>query len=84
MANRQVILLINRFSGYYLRINLLQEEFPQKLTNTKIMFLPTSVTSVCQLLNQSIIKALSKYEKFSIGRNRFVFYILSMNKTKIS
>lgn len=57
MAGRQVILLINIFSAHHVGLNLFQEEFLQGLTNTKIIFLPTNATSVCQPLDQGIIRA---------------------------
>ena len=57
MAGRQVILLIDGFSTHHAGLNLFQEEFPQGLTNTKVIFLPANATSVCQPLDQGIIKA---------------------------
>lgn len=38
IADRHIILLIDKFSVYYTEINLLQEEFLQKLINIKIIF----------------------------------------------
>lgn len=46
MAGRQVILLIDGFLVHHARLNLFQEEFPQ-----------ANATSVCQPLDQGIIKA---------------------------
>lgn len=57
MAGRQVILLIDGFLAHNAGLNLFQEEFPQGLTNTKVVFLPANATSVCQPLDQAIIKA---------------------------
>lgn len=57
MAGRQVIFLIDEFSAYHAGLNLLQEEFPQGLRNAKIIFLPANATSVCQPLDEGIIKA---------------------------
>lgn len=57
MVDRQVILLINRFSLHYTRINLWQAELLEKLINTKLLFLSTNAISICQPLNQGIIKA---------------------------
>ena len=57
MAGRQVILLIDGFLAHHAGLNLFQEEFPRGLTNTKVIFLPTNATSVCQPLDQGIIKA---------------------------
>ena len=48
MAGRQEILLIDRFLAYHTGITLLQKEFLQRLTNTKIIFLPANAISVCQ------------------------------------
>ena len=64
MAGRSVILLIDGFSAHHARLNLLQEEFLQGLTNTKVIFLLANATSVCQPLDQGIIKAWkAKYRK---------------------
>lgn len=57
MTGRQVILLIDGFSAYHAGLNLLQEEFPQSLRNARIIFFPANVTSVCQPLDEGIIKA---------------------------
>ena len=57
MAGRSVILLIDGFSAHHAGLNLLHEEFPQGLINTKVIFLPANATSVCQPLDQGIIKA---------------------------
>lgn len=56
MVSKQVILLIGGFSAHHTGLNLLQEEFPQGLTNTKVIFLPPNATSLCQPLDQGIIK----------------------------
>ena len=47
MAGRSVILLIDGFLAYHAGLNLLQEEFLQGLTNTKVIFHPINATSVC-------------------------------------
>lgn len=56
MVGKSVILLINRFSANHTGINLSKEEFLQRLINTKILFLLANTISICQPLNQSIIK----------------------------
>ena len=64
MAGRSVILLIDGFSAHHVGLNLLQEEFPQCLTNTKVIFLPSNAISVCQPLDQEIINEWkAKYRK---------------------
>ena len=67
MVGRQVILLIDGFSAHHAGLNLLQEEFPQGLTNTKVIFLPPYVTSVCQPLDQGIIKAWKAQYRKEVG-----------------
>lgn len=57
MTSKSINLLIDGFLAYYTRLNLLQTEFLQGLTNIKVIFLPTNTIFVCQLLNQEIIKA---------------------------
>lgn len=47
MVSRQVIFLIDGFLAHYARLNLLQDEFPQDLTNTEVVFLPPNITSIC-------------------------------------
>lgn len=65
MVGRQVVLLIGGFLAYHARLNLLQEEFPQGLTNIKVIFLPPNATSICQPLDQGIIKAWkAQYMKY--------------------
>lgn len=56
IVGRQVILSIDGFLAYHTRLNLLQNKFSQGLTNTKVVFLPPNTTSICQPLNQGIIK----------------------------
>ena len=57
MASRSVILLIDGFSAYHAGLNLLQEKFPQGLTNIKVIFFLANAISVCQPLDQGIINA---------------------------
>lgn len=64
MAGGQVILLIDGFSAHHAGLNLLQEESPQGLTNTKVIFLPANATSICQPLDQGIIKAWKNWVRF--------------------
>jgi DDE superfamily endonuclease len=55
IRNRKVLLLINSFSAYQAGIDL-TEDLGYALTNVRIEFLPTNATSVCQPLNQGIIR----------------------------
>ena len=51
MAGRNVILLIDGFLAHHAGLNLLYEEFPQGLINTKVIFLLANATSICQPLD---------------------------------
>jgi DDE superfamily endonuclease len=55
IRNRKVLLLINSFSAYQAGIDL-TEDLGYALTNIRIKFLSTNATSVCQPLNQGIIR----------------------------
>ena len=46
ISSRNMILLIDGFLTYYIRLNLLQEKFLQGLTKTKIIFLSANYTFV--------------------------------------
>ena len=60
MIARQVLLLIDDFLAHEADLNLLEEERIE-IANVKIVFLPTNATSLCQLLNQGIIRAWKAY-----------------------
>ena len=49
------MLLVNDFLAYYIDLNLLIKD-KIILNNIKILFLLKNVTSICQSLNQEIIK----------------------------
>lgn len=69
MVGRQVILLIDRFLVYHARLNFFYKEFLQGLTNTIVIFFPANATSVCQSLDQGIMKTW----KVSYRKNRVCF-----------
>lgn len=52
-----MILLIDGFSAHHAGLILIEEEFYQGRTYTKVIFLPANSTSVRQPLDQGIIKA---------------------------
>ena len=61
IAGRNVILLIDGFLAHHAGLNLLQEEFPQGLTNTKVIFLLANAISVVSGMtgyNNSLTKLL--------------------------
>ena len=61
MSGRKVVLLIDGFSAHYLGLNLVENEFPNPLPNTKVVFLPTNGTSLCQPLDLGIIRTFKAY-----------------------
>ena len=56
MFNRKSILLINDFFAHYADLNLVETEFTNSFSNIRIIFLSTNATSLCQSLNQNIIR----------------------------
>jgi DDE superfamily endonuclease len=72
MRNRKVLLLIDSFSAHQAGIDL-TEDLGYALTNVRIEFLPTNATSVCQPLDQGIIRTWKAYYRqrwlrFAIAR----------------
>ena len=57
VAPRKVVLLIDGFSAHKAGIDLLYATHPQGLEHITILFLPANATSICQPLDQGIIKA---------------------------
>lgn len=57
MAGRKVCLLLDDVSAHTTGMIFLHSLSPEGLTNTKVHFLPTNPTSVCQPLEQGIIQA---------------------------
>jgi DDE superfamily endonuclease len=71
MRNRRV-LLIDSFSAHQAGIDL-TEDLGYALTNVRVEFLPTNATSVCQPLDQGIIRTWKAYYRqrwlrFAIAR----------------
>ena len=56
VEGRKVVLLIDGFSAYKTGLDLLLESYPTGLRNTTVIFLFTNATSICQPLNQGIIR----------------------------
>ena len=57
MYGRKVVLLIDGFSAHHSGIDLLLSDYPEGLQYTTILFLPANATSICQPLDQGIIRA---------------------------
>lgn len=57
MYGRKVVLLIDGFSAHQSGIDLYLSKYPAGLKHTKIIFLPPNATSICQPLDQGIIRA---------------------------
>jgi DDE superfamily endonuclease len=62
VSGRKVVLLINGFSAHHTGMKLLREE-DLLLENVQIRFLPENSTSLCQPLDQGIIRAWKAYYK---------------------
>ena len=56
MSSRKLILLIDNFSAHHVSLNFVEIEFINPLSNIKIIFFSTNVTSLCQPLDQDIIR----------------------------
>lgn len=78
MAKRQVLLFIDDFSTHHAGLNWFHEEYLQGLSNTKIVFLPLNATSVCQPLDQGIIKTWKVYCWKLKRYGRCGFFMLSL------
>ena len=63
MSDRKSILLINNFSAHHAGLNLIETEFTNSLSSIKIIFLFTNATSLCQPLDQNIIRIWKAYYK---------------------
>lgn len=63
MTKKQVLLLINDFYAYYVKLNLFHKQYLQDLSKTKVVFLSFNITFVCQILDQKIIKAWKAYTR---------------------
>ena len=57
VEGRKVVLLIDGFSAHKTGLDLLLEARPTGLRNTTVIFLPANATSICQPLDQGIIRA---------------------------
>ena len=57
VEGRKVVLLIDGFSAHKTGLDLLLEACPTGLRNTTVIFLPANATSICQPLDQGIIRA---------------------------
>lgn len=55
MANQKVVLLMDGFYAHESELQFVQAE--EGLANVKVLFLPPNTTSICQPLDQGIIKA---------------------------
>jgi DDE superfamily endonuclease len=62
IGGRKAVLLINGFRVYQTGINLLEAK-DIVLPNLKIRFLPANATSLCQPLDQGIIRTWKAYYK---------------------
>lgn len=60
MANRKILLLIDGFSAHQAGIDLTADK-GYTLNNVRIEFLPANTTSVCQPLDQVIIRTWKAY-----------------------
>lgn len=57
MCGQKVVLLIDGFSAHHAGLNLLHQDYPEGLQFTTVLFLPANATSICQPLDQGIIRA---------------------------
>ena len=62
MTGRKVLLLLDGFSSHHAGIDLLEAQ-DIELTNVRVEFLPANTTSVCQPLDQGIIRTFKAYYK---------------------
>lgn len=70
MAGRPVCLLVDELSAHSTGISFLHAEFPEGLTNTTILFLPTNTKSSCQPLDQGITRSWK-----TLYRGRWLTYM---------
>ena len=71
VRGRSVALLIDGFSAHQTGIDLYLQQHPDGLENTTIFFLPANATSVCQPLDQGIIRTWKAYY-----RKRWLDYVI--------
>ena len=69
MVDRKVVLLIDNFSAHELGLAKVQET--GELRNTEVIFLPANATSICQPLDQGIIRTWKAYY-----RRRWLRYVI--------
>ena len=62
MTGRKVLLLLNGFSAHQIGLDLLEAQ-DIKLSNVRVEFLPSNTTSICQPLDQSIIRTFKAHYK---------------------
>ena len=62
MSGRKVLLLLDGFSSHHAGYDFLESEGIE-LTNIRVEFLPANTTSICQSLDQGIIRTFKAYYK---------------------
>ena len=72
VAPRKVVLVIDGFSAHHTGLDLLEEHELHELHHTTVLFLPANATSICQPLDQGIIKAWKSH-----FRRRWLSYVIN-------
>src|SRR5436189_3042124 len=62
MTGRKVLLLLDGFSAHQAGLDLLEAQ-DIKLSNVRVEFLPANTTSICQPLDQGIIRTFKAHYK---------------------